>query len=54
MAKGGKKMSGDLHAGLTRSNPKGDSGMRPKGGSVNDSPTRDMVAKSGNIGGREA
>jgi hypothetical protein len=49
-----KKVAGDLHAGLTRKCLPGDSGMRPKGGSVNDSPTRDRVAKSGNIGGREA
>jgi len=54
MAKGKSNMT-DLHAGLTRSNPPGDSGMRPKGGSVNDSPTRSGPAASPTtLGPREA
>ena len=53
MAKG-KSMT-DLYAGLSRSNPAGDSGMRPKGGSVNDSPTRSGTAASPTtLGPREA
>lgn len=53
MAKGNMK-AGDLYAGLTRSNPKADSGMRPTSASVNSNPTRDKVGSASSMGGREA
>lgn len=46
--------SNDLYAGLKRSNPPGDSGMRPGKASMNDGATRDSVAKSSSMSGREA
>lgn len=49
-----KSNGGNMHKGMTRKNPSGDSGMRPMGGSVDKDATRSSVAKSHSLGGREA
>jgi hypothetical protein len=51
-----KKMSskGNMHEGMSRKCPPGDSGMRPKGPSVDSDATRSGVAQSHSIGGRVA
>lgn len=49
-------MKGNLLDGLSRKNPKGDSGRRAQNEaeSMNANPTRDSVAKSHSLGGRTA
>jgi hypothetical protein len=49
-------MKGNLLSGLSRKNPKGDSGRRAQNeaGSMNSDATRDSVAKSHSLGGRTA
>lgn len=55
MSKSGNSTSGkNLLDGMTRKNPSGDSGMRPKGGSVADGATRDSVGHGHSLGGRTA
>ncbi|MDE2426707.1 MAG: hypothetical protein KGO96_12450 [Elusimicrobia bacterium] len=54
MAKTKGASMGNMHAGLKRTCPPGDSGMRPPKGSVNDGATRDSVAQSHSLGGRVA
>lgn len=49
-----KGSSSNLHQGMSRKCPPGDSGMRPKGGSVDKDATRSSVAESHSLGGREA
>ena len=45
----------DMHQGMTRKNPPGDSGMRPPSGKVDQNATRDSVAKTPpTLGPREA
>ena len=46
--------SKDVLKGLSRKNPKGDSGMRPSGKTVDFNATRSTVGKGHSIGGRTA
>ena len=49
-------MKGDILSGLSRKNPKGDSGRRAESEaeSINSGATRDSVGKSHSLGGRTA
>jgi hypothetical protein len=49
-----RHLGGNMHEGMSRKCPPGDSGERPPRGLTSDDPVRDSVAKSHSLGPREA